>query len=167
MSGDDTPPKRRGFFTTPSWARSAVSMAGLLGAAGCLLGSSLLASAFMSPQGPEALLLVMGAAMILTGVAALATWVRGVRAWKQDSPVPVAWYWPGLAAGVIQGVMCSGMLAFDFFVAGGQTSATPAWLIGVTMFTTGGIPFLGALCCAGAWWTGRYPADGEVTPELQ
>ena len=81
--------------------------------------------------------------------------------------MPSAWYWPGLAAGVLQGTRLSGGLAAEFFLGSGPMSTVPPWLVALVMLGVGGIPFLGALCCAGAWWTERYFPDGEITPELQ
>jgi len=164
---NDAPPTTRGFFTTPSWVRAALSMSGLLGFAGIALGGTHMGHTLTRDAGPEVGFISIGVVMLLTGIAALTTWIRGVRAWRNEEPMSVNWYWPGLAAGVIQGATCSGGLAFDYFLGNSLVSSAEPLMIGLTMLTLAGVPFLGALCCGGAWWTERYADDGEPLPELR
>lgn len=136
----------------------------ILGVAGAPLGSALLIRGWTRAS---TALLVVGAITVATSVGALATGLRGVRAWQLAEPLPAAWYWPGIAAGVLQGTVFAGGLALGYFLGGGPLASVELWLVAVTMLALGGIPYLGALCCAGAWWVGRDRPDGAVLPDVR
>ena len=139
----------------------------LLGVLGLPLGSVLIASAVTARSSLPLDNLIVGIASVVTGIAALATGLRGVRAWQHGTPMPVAWYWPGLAAGVLQGTAFAGGIAMSFFLGAGSLVGVPAWMIALMMLGLGGAPYLGALCCAGAWWVERERPDGLPMPELR
>ena len=142
-------------MTTPSWSRSAVAMCLLLGFLGLLVGSIESVRIVKLPHARNPADVGFAIVGLCTGAAALATGLRGVRAWKAGERLHVVWYWPGLAACVLQGVTISGGMASLYFLRPGWFGAAQGWQVALVMLVGGGIPFLGALCCAGAWWVGR------------
>jgi hypothetical protein len=141
---------------------------GGLGLAGCaFFGRRALHLDGPGPGAPRDYALVIAVVGLVSGSAALATGLRGVRAWQQSAPLAAAWFWPGLAGCVLQGVAISGGTAAVYFLGSSPITQVPAWIIMLVMIGGGGIPLLGALCCAGAWWVARERTDALPVAELR